>query len=284
MGGNKKTFLSENRQNGFCLCVFSGLVTALETHLFADDGLLYRHIRSPEDARQLQHDLDSSEWEDRWQMKFHPEKCQVIRICTNKRHQQQTTYMLHGHILETEDSAKYLGVSISDDLSWKTHIDNISSKASKTLGFLRRNLHNCTKDVRETTYSTLVRPTLEYASSAWDPHQVSDVNRLGTGAKTGCTLCKPKLLGQTTRMCHQHDQQSWMGLSSTQKEDSQTPDAIQNTGRFGRHEPRTNTQDQRQAYQRRSPVLPTYSIPESLQVLFLPEDHSGMEQTSNSRY
>ena len=62
--------------------------------------------------------------------------------------------------------------------SWETHIDNISSKAFKTLGFLRRNLHNCTKDVRETTYSTLVRPTLEYASSAWDPHQVSDVNRL----------------------------------------------------------------------------------------------------------
>ena len=111
-------------------------------------------------------------------MKFHPEKCQVIRICTNKRHQQQTSYMLHGHILESVDSAKYLGVSISDDLSWRSHIDSISSKASKTLGFLRRNLHNCTQEVRETTYSTLVRPTLEYAASAWDPNQASDVNRL----------------------------------------------------------------------------------------------------------
>ena len=32
--------------------------TSSETRLFADDGLLYRHIRSPEDARQLQHDLN----------------------------------------------------------------------------------------------------------------------------------------------------------------------------------------------------------------------------------
>ena len=83
--------------------------------------------------------------------------------------------MLHGHILESVDSAKYLGVSISEDLSPKTHVDNISSK---TLGFLRRNLHNCTKEVRETTYNTLVRPTLEYASSAWDPHLTTDINRL----------------------------------------------------------------------------------------------------------
>jgi hypothetical protein len=36
-------------------------------------------------------------------------------------------------------SAKYLGVTISDDLKWESHI-NICGKANKTLGFLRRNL------------------------------------------------------------------------------------------------------------------------------------------------
>ena len=89
--------------------------TSSETRLFADDGLLYRHIKGPDDVQKLQQDLDSLQiWEDKWQMKFHPEKCQVISICTNKRFQQQTSYMLHGHILETVDSAKYLGVSISE--------------------------------------------------------------------------------------------------------------------------------------------------------------------------
>ena len=41
------------------------------TRLFADDCLLYRTIRSPDDSRQLQHDLDSLQsWENDWQMAF----------------------------------------------------------------------------------------------------------------------------------------------------------------------------------------------------------------------
>ena len=46
-----------------------------------------------------------------------------------------------------------------------------SSKASRTLGFLHRNFRDCNKSVREQAYTTMVRPTLEYASAAWDPSQ-----------------------------------------------------------------------------------------------------------------
>ena len=56
--------------------------TLSETRLFADDGLLYREIRMDRDAEALQKDHQSLEkWEDEWQMKFHPEKCQVIHEC-----------------------------------------------------------------------------------------------------------------------------------------------------------------------------------------------------------
>ena len=96
----------------------------------------------------------------------------------NKRFQRETTYTLHDHIREGVDSAKYLGVTISEDMQWKTHIDNIIAKASRTIGFLRCNLYNCTKEVREATYCTLVRPTLEYASAVWDPFRTTDINRL----------------------------------------------------------------------------------------------------------
>ena len=111
-------------------------------------------------------------------MNFHPEKCQVIRICTNKRFRRETTYTLHGHILEAVESAKYLGVTIGEDLPWKTHIDNITAKASRTVRFLRRNLYNSTKEVREATYCSIVRPTFDYPSSVWDPHRTTDINRV----------------------------------------------------------------------------------------------------------
>ena len=104
--------------------------------------------------------------------------CKVIRICTNKRFQRETTCNLHGHTLEAVDSVKYLGVTISEDLQWKTHIDNITAKASRTVRFLRCNLYNCTKEVHEATYFTLIRPTLENASAVWDPFRTTDINRL----------------------------------------------------------------------------------------------------------
>ena len=50
-------------------------------------------------------------------MSFHPQKCTVIRIATNQRHVIPTQYTLHGHTLEVVDSAKYLGVTISEDYS-----------------------------------------------------------------------------------------------------------------------------------------------------------------------
>ena len=49
--------------------------------LFADDSLLYRRIRNDADCHQLQEDLDKlQEWEQRWQMGFNADKCEVIRI------------------------------------------------------------------------------------------------------------------------------------------------------------------------------------------------------------
>ena len=81
-------------------------VTTSETRLFADDGLLYREIKTEADSAELQKDLNALEdWEQTRQMHFHPEKCQVIHMCTNKRFCKYPTYKLHGHTLEVVESA-----------------------------------------------------------------------------------------------------------------------------------------------------------------------------------
>ena len=72
-------------------------------------------------------------------------------------------------MLEVTKDSKYLGVSISNDLSWGNHTSNITAKANRTIGFLGRNIHACPKEVKETAYTTLVRPSIEYASALWDP-------------------------------------------------------------------------------------------------------------------
>jgi hypothetical protein len=51
-----------------------------------------------------------------------------------------TSYNMHGHILESVQSAKYLGVTLSADLKWNNHIQQMTYKANKSLSFIRRNL------------------------------------------------------------------------------------------------------------------------------------------------
>ena len=142
-----------------------------EIRLFADDCVCYREIKNEEDTLKLQRDIDRlGSWARKWGMRFQPVKCNMMQL-TNKRSSKiQANYTLEGTVLENVESIKYLGVTITNDLKWNTHISNVCTKANRTLGFLRRNLYSCPPDVKEAAYKGLVRPVLEYGSSVWDPH------------------------------------------------------------------------------------------------------------------
>jgi len=109
-------------------------------------------------------------------MKFNPSKCTILTISRSISFLQ--FYTLCGTVLQHTKEAKYLGVTISEDLAWGKHIQNISSKASSTLGFLKRNLSNCPKRLREQAYVSLIRTRLEYCSAIWDPHLAKDIASL----------------------------------------------------------------------------------------------------------
>ena len=67
-------------------------------------------------------------------------------------------------------SAKILGVTISDDLSWNIHVDNIVSKASKRVYMLyqlKRSGINQADLLSIYMYVSVNRPVLEYACPVW---------------------------------------------------------------------------------------------------------------------
>ena len=146
--------------------------------LFADDSLLYWRIRSSQDSISLQEDLDRlQQWEKEWQMSFNPAKCVVVRI-TRKRNPISAIYKIHNHGLEVVKQGKYLGVTLADNLSWNKHVDETTKKSNNTLAFLRRNISRCPSEIKAQCYTSLVRPVIEYAATAWDPYTARNIQQL----------------------------------------------------------------------------------------------------------
>ena len=146
--------------------------------LFADDTVVYRAIKCAQDIQILQADLNSLEtWAKNWQMDFNADKCQHIQF-TRNRCKITSKYYLNGTLLQNVKDIKYLGLTLTNDLKWNTHIQNISAKARGMLGFLQRNLKISTSKTKEIAYFALVRPCVEYCSTAWDPYTANEVNKL----------------------------------------------------------------------------------------------------------
>ena len=149
-----------------------------EVRLFADDSAVYRKITNINDAVILQKDLDNLQrWEKQWSMEFHPNKCQLLRI-TKRKNTIDHAYNIHGTAIQLTKDAKYLGITISNNLSWNTHINNICKKANSTINFLYRNFGSCSKEIKQRLYFSHVRPQLEYCSAIWDPHTQTNIAKL----------------------------------------------------------------------------------------------------------
>lgn len=110
-------------------------------------------------------------------MRFNPSKCTVLRISRAKL-PLLANYHLCGETLEGVREVKYLGIIISNTLSWSSQVDVVSKKASNVLNFVRRNLKHCPKKSKEMAYFSLVRSTLDYSAAVWDPHLKKDQDKL----------------------------------------------------------------------------------------------------------
>ncbi|MCG7878314.1 MAG: reverse transcriptase family protein, partial [Candidatus Thiodiazotropha endolucinida] len=152
--------------------------TRSKVRLFADDTAIYLAVSSLQDAQVLQKDLDClHEWELQWDMEFNPSKCVVIHV-TRARTPFPSEYLLHGQILESVEGSKYLGVEISSNLSFSNHIQKTCTTASRSLGFIKRNIRTKSPAIREMAYKTLVRPLVEYSSSVWSPYTQNNIYKI----------------------------------------------------------------------------------------------------------
>lgn len=111
-------------------------------------------------------------------MKLNGNKCKTMRVTRSSKQQLSNLYFLNNSALLPVNTYKYLGLHISNNLTWNAHVDYVTNNANRMLGYLRRNFASAPSSLKLTLYKTLVRSKLEYACAVWDPHQTSLVTVL----------------------------------------------------------------------------------------------------------
>lgn len=104
-------------------------------------------------------------------------KCNTVTF-TRRKSQLSYCYFLNDVPINSASSYKYLGVHVTSNLSWTKHIETISAEASRTLGYIKRNIKLGPPHLRQLAYETYVRPKLEYAAAIWNPNQQYLTNHL----------------------------------------------------------------------------------------------------------
>ena len=85
---------------------------------------------------------------------------------------QTQNYELMGTKLESSKVIKSLGIYVSHDLTWKTHIGERLKKANKVLYLLRLNIaHQVRQEIKLGLYKSLILPILLYGYACTNPNR-----------------------------------------------------------------------------------------------------------------
>ena len=104
-------------------------------------------------------------------------------------------------------------------MDWDQHISEISSKAAKTLGFLRRNSAFAPRSTKEDAYKTLLQPKLEYAASIWGPYSKLQVNQVEKVQMTAARWTCRRWLN-TSSVSEMLEELDWQSLEARRDQSS----------------------------------------------------------------
>ena len=161
------------------------------TLCYADDLCLYRQIKSQHDIMSLQNDVNTLVAAvDGLALKLNPNKCKYI-IFSRKKSPASHSIHIKDRSIQQVPSLKYLGFTLTQDLSWTEHIKLVCSRARRRLGFIYRNFYRYTsnRDTLSTLYESYVRPILEYGALVWDPYLVKDTNMVESVQQFATKIC-----------------------------------------------------------------------------------------------
>ena len=74
---------------------------------------------------------------------------------------------LNGELLAEKSQVKYLGVTIDEHLSWKSHVNHVNMKLARALGILKKLKDFAPKNLLRTFFYSFFQPHIDYCLINW---------------------------------------------------------------------------------------------------------------------
>jgi hypothetical protein len=147
---------------------------------FADDTRAAMGISSVEDTQALQDDLNSIyKWSDDNNMKYNSKKFECIRYGPENELITSTHYTSDdGSPIMEVNHLKDLGITMSNDGTFSSHIRNITESAKMQCGWILRTFRTRDRVPMMTLWKSLIRSKLEYCCQLWCPSRKGDTQAL----------------------------------------------------------------------------------------------------------
>ena len=149
---------------------------------FADDTRVGNSIISPHDTAQLQADLKVVyKWSKDNNMEFHCDKFELMRYRTaaSKEAQNQSSYeSFDGSVINEVQHVRDLGVTLSNDATFKQHIHERCELAKDKISWVLRTFRSRERLPMLTLWKSLILSHVEYCSQLWSPSTVGHTQSL----------------------------------------------------------------------------------------------------------
>ena len=157
------------------------LTTTAPIYKYVDDSTIFE-VCQEGDTTQIQESVDMVDiWTNQNDMRLNSEKCKEMIIDFSRNYSLTSgieSVTIGEQVLERVEHAKMLGVTISNNLTWSKHVDNIVSKAGKRVYMLYQlKSAGISQNDLVKIYVSIIRPVLEYACPVWStslPKYLSD--------------------------------------------------------------------------------------------------------------
>ena len=124
------------------------------------------------DPNDLQQALDIvSRWTEDWNLLLNRDKSEHLTI----RNKVTTNFYIGNQCIPKVKHVRDLGVTISQDLKWSTHIHKIRSKSNILSHIILRTFSPSNYKLLVNLFKTYIRPIMEYNTSTWSPYLRQDL-------------------------------------------------------------------------------------------------------------